>query len=79
MDGLTLTQRINKVTYKNLRIGFLWSSKISLMILALMLVTLWLNHFTNDSDISFLLTAQFTWQMILSFFGIIYFNRSAEP
>ncbi|KJF94043.1 diguanylate cyclase [Photobacterium angustum] len=79
MDGLTLTQRINKVTYKNLRIGFLWSSKISLMILSLMLVTLWLNHFTNDSDISFLLTAQFTWQMVLSVFGIIYFNRSAEP
>nr|WP_238090311.1 GGDEF domain-containing protein [Photobacterium sp. Ph6] len=50
-----------------------------MMILSLMLVTLWLNHFTNRSDVSFVLTAQFTWQILLSGFGLIYFNRSVEP
>ncbi|WP_318512440.1 GGDEF domain-containing protein [Photobacterium leiognathi] len=79
MDGLTLTQRINRVTYKNLRIGFLWASKISLMILTVMLTTLWVNHIDNNHNATYVLTAQFCWQIVLSLFGLAYFNRTSEP
>lgn len=75
MDLLSLDSRIDKSTYKNLRIGFIWASKISLVILILMMVVISIEFFNDKQSSLIHTTLHFGTQALLCLFGGMFFTR----
>ena len=75
MDLLSLDSRIDKSTYTNLRIGFIWASKISLVILILMMVVISIEFFNHKQYYLVKVTLHFGIQALLCLLGALFFTH----
>lgn len=74
MDLLSLDARIDNTTYKNLRIGFIWASKISLVVLILMTVILYIEFFNQKYQDLIHAMLYFAMQVLLCLLGGVFFH-----
>ena len=74
MDLLSLDARIDNTTYKNLRIGFIWASKISLVVLTLMTVVLCIEFFNQKYQYLIHAMLYFGIQVLLCILGGAFFH-----
>ncbi len=75
MDLSSLDTRIDNTTYKNLRIGFIWASKISLITLTLITIVIWVDFIDKKHNYLLLTTVQFLLQGILFSAGWLFFSH----
>ncbi|WP_256384717.1 GGDEF domain-containing protein [Photobacterium toruni] len=76
MDFSSLDTRLDNTIYKNLRIGFIWASKISLVTLTLITIVIWIDFIhTKNSDL-LLTTLLFAIQGLLFAFGWLFFSHN---
>lgn len=76
MDFSSLNTRIENATYKNLRIGFMWASKISLITLLLVTIVIWVDFIDTKHSSLLLTTTTFGIQGLLFGFGWLFFTRN---
>ncbi|SKC30853.1 Phytochrome-like protein cph2 [Photobacterium piscicola] len=72
----SLDTRIDDTIYKNLRLGFIWASKISLITLMLITIVIWVDFFNKENSNLLLTTVNFGIQGLLFVFGLVFFVQN---
>jgi diguanylate cyclase (GGDEF)-like protein len=72
----SLNTRIDDTIYKNLRIGFIWASKVSLITLLLITIVIWIDFIHKENNNLFLTTVNFAIQGLLFAFGWLFFAHN---
>ncbi|CEO41223.1 GGDEF domain-containing protein [Photobacterium kishitanii] len=76
MDLSSLNTRIDNTIFKNLRIGFIWASKISLITIMLITVVIWIDFFNTKNNNLLLTTVGFSIQALLFALGWLFFAHN---
>ncbi|WP_297478138.1 diguanylate cyclase [uncultured Photobacterium sp.] len=72
----SLDTRIDDTIYKNLRLGFIWASKISLITLMLITMVIWVDFFNKENSNLLLTTVNFGIQGLLFVLGLVFFVQN---
>ncbi|PSW30572.1 GGDEF domain-containing protein [Photobacterium phosphoreum] len=73
MDFSSLDTRIDNTIYKNLRMGFIWASKVSLITLLLITIIIWIDFIHTENSRLLLTTISFGIQGLLFIAGWFFF------